>query len=66
MSSSYPLHENRQEAEESKGLMTISVWERNASFCSPTPIPEQPKKQKNQLRNEGEKEESILAPKCQI
>ena len=26
---SYPLHENRQEAEESKGLMTITVWERN-------------------------------------
>jgi len=35
------------------------------SFCSPTPIPEQSKKQKKRLRNEGEKE-SFLAPKCQI
>ena len=34
------------------------VWERSAAFCSPTPIPEQPKKQKKQLRNEGGKEES--------
>jgi len=49
-----------------QGMMIMSVWERNATFCSPTPIPEQPKKQKKQLRNEGEREESFLVPKCQI
>jgi len=47
-------------------MMIISVWKRNATYCSPTPIPEQPKKQKKWLRNEGEREESILAPKCQM
>ena len=31
------------------------VWERNAHFCSPTPIPEQAKKLKNWWRNEGKK-----------
>ena len=63
---SYPLHENRQEAEESKGIMIFLVWERSTAFCSPTPIPEQQNKQKKWLRNKGEKEESILVPKCQI
>ena len=63
---SHLSHENCQEAEESKGLMTISVWKRSAAFCSPTPIPEQSKKQKKWMRNKGEKEESFLAPKCQI
>jgi len=63
---SHLLHENRQEAERIQWIMIFLVWERSAAFCSPTPIPEQPKKQKKRLRNEGEREESFLAPKCQI
>jgi len=31
------------------------VWERNAIYCSPTPIPERAKKLKNWWRNEGKK-----------
>jgi len=63
---SHLSHKNRQEAERIQWIMIFLVWERSAAFCSPTPIPEQPKKQKKRLRNEGEKEESFLAPKCQI
>ena len=35
--------------------MSIMVWERNAHFCSPTPIPEQAKKLKNWWKNKGKK-----------
>jgi len=63
---SHLLHKNHQEAERIWWIMIFLVWERSAGFCSPTPIPEQPKKQKKQLRNEGEREESFLVPKCQI
>jgi len=63
---SHLSHKNCQEAERIQWIMIFLVWERSTAFCSPTPIPEQPKKQKNQLRNEGEREESFLAPKCQI
>ena len=55
---SHPSHENYQEAERIQWIMIFLVWERSAAFCSPTPIPEQPKKQKKWLRNEGEREES--------
>jgi len=63
---SHLLHENRQEAERIRWIMILLVWGRSAGFCSPTPIPEQPKKQKKRLRNKGEREESFLVPKCQI
>jgi len=63
---SHLSHENCQEAERIQWIMIFLVWERSAAFCSPTPIPEQPKKQKKRLRNKGEKEESFLVPKCQI
>jgi len=46
-SSSHHSHKNCQEAEETEGIMSIMVWERNAHFCSPTPIPEWAKKLKN-------------------
>jgi len=55
MSSSHHLHKNCQEAEETEGIMSIMVWERNAHFCSPTPIPEWAKKLKNWWRNKGKK-----------
>jgi len=55
MSSSHHLHKNRQEAEETEGITSIMVWERNAHFCSPTPIPERAKKLKNWWRNKGKK-----------
>jgi len=54
-SSSHHSHKNRQEAEETEGITSIMVWERNAHFCSPIPIPEQAKKLKNWWRNEGKK-----------
>ena len=52
---SHHLHKNCQEAEETEGIMSIMVWERNAIYCSPTPIPERAKKMKNWWRNEGKK-----------
>jgi len=52
---SHLSHKNRQEAEETEGITSIMVWERNAIYCSPTPIPEQAKKLKNWWRNEGKK-----------
>jgi len=55
MSSSHHSHKNRQEAEETEGITSIMVWERNAIYCSPAPIPEQAKKLKNWWRNEGKK-----------
>ena len=58
---SHLSHKNRQEAEETEGIMTIVVWERNAHICSPTPIPERSKKPKNWWRNEGEREEVIFS-----
>jgi len=54
-SSSHHLHKNRQEAEETEGITSIMVWERNAIYCSPTPIPERAKKLKNWWRNKGKK-----------
>jgi len=54
-SSSHHSHKNCQEAEETEGIMSIMVWERNAIYCSPTPIPEWAKKLKNWWRNEGKK-----------
>jgi len=54
-SSSHHSHKNHQEAEETEGIISIMVWERNAIYCSPTPIPEQAKKLKNWWRNEGKK-----------
>ena len=42
-------------------LNTILVWEWNAHFCSPTPMPEWAKKLKNWWRNEGEREEMIFS-----
>jgi len=62
---SHLSHENHQEAERIQWIM-ILVWERSAAFCSPTPIPEQPKKQKKQLRNEGEREESNVKFRCPV
>ena len=58
---SHLSHENRQEAEETEGITSIVVWERNAHICSPTPIPAQSKKLKNWWRNEGEREEMIFS-----
>ena len=55
MSSSHHSHKNHQEAEETERITSIMVWERNAIYCSPTPIPEQAKKLKNWWRNEGKK-----------
>jgi len=55
MSSSHHSHKNRQEAEETEGIMSIMVWEGNAIYCSPTPIPERAKKLKNWWRNKGKK-----------
>jgi len=55
MSSSHHLHKNHQEAEETEGITSIMVWERNAIYCSPTPIPEWAKKLKNWWRNKGKK-----------
>ena len=52
---SHLSHKNRQEAEETGGIMSIMVWERNAIYCSPIPIPERAKKLKNWWRNEGKK-----------
>jgi len=55
MSSSHHSHKNHQEAEETEGITSIMVWERNAHFCSPIPIPERAKKLKNWWRNKGKK-----------
>jgi len=52
---SHHLHKNHQEAEETEGITSIMVWERNAHYCSPTPIPERAKKLKNWWRNKGKK-----------
>jgi len=52
---SHHSHKNCQEAEETEGIMSIMVWERNAHYCSPTPIPERAKKLKNWWRNKGKK-----------
>jgi len=46
-SSSHHSHKNCKEAEETEGITSIMVWERNAIYCSPTPIPERAKKLKN-------------------
>jgi len=54
-SSSHLSHKNRQEAEETEGITSSMVWERNAICCSPTPTPERAKKLKNWWRNEGKK-----------
>ena len=60
-SSSHHSHKNCQEAEETEGIMSIMVWERNAYYCSPTPIPEQAKKLKNWWRNEGKKRRNNIS-----
>jgi len=52
---SHHSHKNCQEAEETEGITSSMVWERNAIYCSPTPIPERAKKLKNWWRNEGKK-----------
>jgi len=52
---SHLSHKNRQEAEETEGITSIMVWERNAIYCSPAPTPEQAKKLKNWWRNKGKK-----------
>jgi len=69
---SHLSHKNCQEAEETGGIMSIMVWERNAIYCSPTPIPEWAKKLKNWWRNEGKKRRndvsaqmSFLGAQCQ-
>jgi len=69
---SHHLHKNHQEAEETGGITSIMVWERNAIYCSPTPIPEWAKKLKNWWRNEGKKRRndisaqmSFLGAQCQ-
>ena len=54
-SSSHHSHKNHQEAEETEGITSIMVWERNAIYCSQTPIPEWVKKLKKWWRNEGKK-----------
>ena len=71
-SSSDHSHKNRQEAEETEGITSSMVWERNAHFCSPTPTPEWAKKLKNWWRNEGKKRRndisaqmSFLGTQCQ-
>jgi len=71
-SSSHHSHKNCQEAEETEGITSIMVWERNAIYCSPTPIPEQAKKLKNWWRNKGKKRRndistqmSFLGAQCQ-
>ena len=60
-SSSHHSHKNCQEAEETEGITSIMVWERNAIYCSPTPIPEQVKKLKNWWRNEGKKRRNNIS-----
>ena len=71
-SSSHHSHKNCQEAEETEGITSIMVWERNAIYCSPTPIPEWAKMLKNWWRNEGKKRRidvsaqmSFLGAQCQ-
>ena len=54
-SSSHHSHKNHQEAEETEGITSIMVWERNAIYYSPTPIPERAKKLKNWWRNKAKK-----------
>ena len=63
-SSSHHSHKNCQEAEETEGIMSIMVWERNEHFCSPTPIPERAKKLKNWWRNDISAQMSFLAAQC--
>jgi len=41
--------------------MSIMVWERNAIYCSPTPIQEWAKKLKNWWRNEGKRRNNVSA-----
>jgi len=60
-SSSHHSHKNCQEAEETEWRTSIMVWERNAHFCSPTPIPEWAKKLKNWWRNEGKKRRNDIS-----
>jgi len=60
-SSSHHSHKNHQEAEETEGITSIMVWERNAIYCSATPIPEQAKKLKNWWRNEGKKRRNDIS-----
>ena len=69
---SHLSHKNRQEAEETGEITSIMVWERNAHYCSPTPIPEWEKKLKNWWRSEGKKRRndvstqmSFLGTQCQ-
>jgi len=61
MSSSHHSHKNCQEAEETEGITSIMVWERNAIYCSPTPIPERAKKLKNWWRNKGKKRRNDIS-----